>query len=46
MTITDLCCDKCGKTLRIETDIPEFLEKEREKFEKKNAGCKEKTASR
>ena len=42
MTIIPLECKKCGAVKMIETDVPERYQKERDKWEKKHAKCKEK----
>lgn len=39
MTITELKCDKCGKSKRIESDIEKFIKDEVKKWEKKHREC-------
>jgi hypothetical protein len=41
MTILPLICDKCGKSLTIETDIPAYIEKRKAEWEKEHKNCKE-----
>ena len=40
MTPETLVCDKCGATLRIETDIEKYLEKRKAQFIKDHEKCK------
>jgi hypothetical protein len=40
MTILPLICDKCGKSLTIETDIPAYLEKREKEWLEEHKACK------
>lgn len=40
LIIETVGCSKCGKTLTIEMDVREKVEKAKEKFRKKHEGCK------
>jgi hypothetical protein len=40
MIIETVTCPKCGKSLRIETDLKDYMEKRKAQFEKEHAKCK------
>lgn len=43
MTIETLTCDKCGSTLRIETDDNEYLKERKAEFEAEHKNCNQTT---